>query len=681
MLRRVFLLAALLLAPAIARAGDAPSLILLTLDTTRADYIGRKVGGKSLTSNLDALARAGTRFTNALAPAPLTLPAHCSLMTGLNPPEHGVRDNGVSALPADLPTLAAVLSARGYSTAAFVSSRVLDRRFGLDRGFAIYDDSMVAERTGEQGYPERSAASVTDAALAWAAGAARDRPYFLWVHYYDPHAPYEPPGERKGASRDERYAGEVAYVDREIGRLLGNLPPSLGGRVVAAVGDHGEMLGEHAEKEHGIFVYRSALDVPLILSGPGISAGRSVGQVVGTRALPATLLALLGLAGEAGPFGSALPGILAGEPAAPAPVYSESYLPESAYGWSPLEAATDERYRFISAPRPELYDLEKDPAEARNLFSSRRVDARRLQKVILENEARARTAPPVASAELAASLRRLGYLSGSSPRRRGAGMDPKDGIVLLDEFEKAKSLVRAGMPGEAVRQLELLVEKSPGNVPFLVRLGEAEVAAGRPNAARKTIEAAIGLNPQLDFLHAHLAHLHADARRYEEAKAEWEAALALNPRYARAWLGLAEIAGRAGGPEAELAVLRKGDAAGTQSAAVLSRMAELELAEGDLVRAERHAALAVEFMPEVAAAWRVAGEVADMQGNARLAIERFENAVRLSPSDPSALVRLGSLLLRIGRAADARPYLERAAALGGRSPSAEEARKLLQETP
>jgi choline-sulfatase len=681
MLRRVRLVATLLLAPAITLAADRPSLILLTLDTTRADYVGRTVDGKPRTPNLDALARAGTRFTNALAPAPLTLPAHCSLMTGLNPPEHGVRDNGVSALPADLPTLATVLSGRGYATAAFVSSRVLDRRFGLGRGFAVYDDTMVAERVGEQGYPERNAASVTDAALAWAAGAASDRPYFLWVHYYDPHAPYEPPGDWKRASRRERYGGEVAYMDREIGRLLANLPTPAGGRVVAAVGDHGEMLGEHGEKEHGIFVYRSAVEVPLILTGPGVAAGGSFGPVVGTRALPATLLALLGLTAEARPFGPVLPGMMAGESAAPAQVYSESRLPASAYGWSPLAAATDERYRFISAPRPELYDLSKDPAEAHNLFASRREDARRLQKVILENEARVRPAPPVASAELAASLRRLGYLSGSSPGPRGSGMDPKEGIALLDEFDRAKALIHDGMPGEAARQLGLLVRKSPGNVPFLVRLGEAEVAAGKPDAALKAMEAAVALNPQLDFLHAHLARIHADARRSKEAKAEWEATLELNPRYARAWLGLAEIASQAGDAGTELALLREGDAAGTQSAAILSRMAELELAEGELAQAERHASLAVELMPEVAVAWQVAGEVAEKQGNTTLALERFEKAVRLGPSDPRALIRLGSLLLRTGRAADARPYLQRAAAIGGRSPSAEEAHRLLRETP
>ena len=250
-----------------------PDVVLLTLDTTRADHVGRIVGGRPLTPALDALAQTGTRYARALAPAPLTLPAHCTLMTGRNPPEHGVRDNGSTRLPPEIPTLAEAFAARGYATGAFVSSLVLDRRFGLDRGFGVYDDALVAERTGEQGYPERDAAAVTDAALAWTSKLPPGSPRFLWVHYYDPHAPYQPPGSWTGASAGRRYAGEVAYMDREIGRLLASLPASPAGRIVAVVGDHGEMLGEHGEKEHGIFLYRAALEVPLILSGPG-GAGR-----------------------------------------------------------------------------------------------------------------------------------------------------------------------------------------------------------------------------------------------------------------------------------------------------------------------------------------------------------------------------------------------------------------------
>src|SRR4030095_961031 len=199
------LVAALLGGAASSRAQDRSSLVLITLDTTRSDYVGRVEAGKPVTPNLDRLARTGVRFTRALTASPLTLPAHCSLMTGVNPPAHGVRDNGASALPADVPTLSSALSSKGYSTAAFVASRVLDRRFGLDRGVACYDDAMTAEEVGEQGYPERRATAVTDAALAWAKGMPASKPFFLWVHYYDAHAHYAPPGVRKGCPAITRY--------------------------------------------------------------------------------------------------------------------------------------------------------------------------------------------------------------------------------------------------------------------------------------------------------------------------------------------------------------------------------------------------------------------------------------------------------------------------------------------
>jgi len=674
----VLVLAVLLaLAPlAAVRASESPSLVLITLDTTRADHVGRLVDGQPLTPNLDALARAGVRYTRALSPAPLTLPAHCTLMTGLNPPAHGVRDNGASALPPDVPTLAAVLAGKGYVTGAFVSSLVLDRRFGLGRGFSVYDDAMVAEATGEQGYPERNATAVTDAALAWARGLPRGKPWFLWVHYYDPHAPYQPPGNWRGSSAARRYAAEVAYVDREVGRLLAGLPAPAGGRIVAAVGDHGEMLGEHGEKEHGIFLYRAALDVPLIVSAPGLPGGRTVAETVGTRALAATLLALAGFEADAAPFGRPLPGLGKPDPAAAA-VYSETLLPETAYGWSPLKAATDGKFRLIVAPRAELYDLAADPGETHNLFDARRDEARRLQQVVLENERQVRSAPPAAAAELAESLRRLGYLSGSTSRK-GGGMDPKDGIALLEEFDRAKALTRDGMTGEAVRQLTDLVRRSPGNVPFLVRLAEAQTAAGDEKAALATLQDAIALNPQLDFLHAHAARLHVRARRYDEAKAEWEATLALNPRYAQAWLGLAEIASRTGSPADEAAILERGEASGARSAAILARLAELELAAGKTAEAGRHAEEAVRRMPDVGAAWWVAGEVEEKKGNMGAALDRFEKAASLGYGDPRALVHLGKLLLDTGRAADGRAYLRRAVALGPGTPSAEDARRLLE---
>ena len=662
-----------------AAPAPSPSVVLITLDTTRADHVGRVEGGTALTPSLDALAANGARFRRALTASPLTLPAHCSLLTGLNPPAHGVRDNGVASLPAGIPTLAEAFARRGYRTAAFIGSRVLDRRFGLARGFDVYDDFIVAERPGEQGYPERDAAQITTAALAWASSAKLDAggPYFLWVHYYDPHAPYLPPGDWKGASAARRYAGEIAFVDREIGRLLAGLPRrDAGARIVAAVGDHGEMLGSHGEKEHGVFLYEGALAVPLILSGPGIPRGRVIDGVAATRGLAATLLALTGADGEARAFGAELPGIRS--TATPAPVYSETDMPASAYGWSPLAAATDDRLRLIVAPRSELYDLRSDPDESRNLWGKpeEAESVRRLRNVIAEANRSARTAAaPADSAELAESLRSLGYLSGSSGR--AGSIDPKDGIRMLDDFEKAKELTRSGRAREAVNAFTALVKASPGNVPFLARLAEAQAAAGDVGDAIQTVGDALSLNPGLDFLHLQLARLLAQAGRIEDARAAFRAALAINPRLAPAWLALAEIAVRSGGAAEERRVLNEAVAANIQSAALYARLAQVELAAGETPAAATHALEALRLLPEFPQAWWIAGEVAEKQGRRELALERFEKAIALGLADPRALVRVGRQLLDAGRRSEAEVYLRRAIVEGAGTASAEDARRLL----
>ena len=627
-------------------AARRPSLILLTLDTTRADHVGPQRGKPTLTPQLDGLAARGLRYAKALSPAPLTLPAHCSLLTGLEVPAHGVRDNGTAALGSGVPTLASVLAGHGYATAAFVSSRVLDRRFGLDRGFSVYDDHMPAERIGEYGYPERNALAVTDAALAWAARRPGGRPYFLWVHYYDPHVPYAAPGAAS-PSPAAGYAAEVAYMDREIGRLLKTLAPEGAATVVAAVGDHGEMLGEHGEASHGIFLYRGSLEVPAILAGPGVPAGTVVPQTVGTRALPSTLLRLLGLSKEAAAFGPPLPGLAVSQGArAPERVYSETWLPATAYGWSPLQAVSDDRWRFIRAPRPELYDLAADPSEARNLAADHPEERARMERAVLDiaGAARGAAVPVKPDAALAESLASLGYHSGASGTREGT-IDPKDGIVMLAELDQTRAWMRGGRARDAVAKLEDLVKRSPGNVPFLVRLAVAQTAAGRAEAGAATLKHAVGLNPRLDFLHAHLADSYLDLGRVAEARAEYELALELNPRFARAWLGLAEAAGRSGAPGAERDVLRRAVAAATDSAMVWARMAELELEARppDTAAAQRSAAEATRLMPELPQTWLVRARVAEAAGQNADAVTFYEKAVSLGLTDPQVARRLEQL--------------------------------------
>jgi choline-sulfatase len=651
----------------------APSVLLLTLDTTRADALG-SYGGRS-TPALDGLAARGVRWAQAVTSSPLTLPAHSTLLTGLVPPEHGVRDNGTTVLPRNMPTLAAAFASRGYATAAFVASRVLDRRFGLARGFQHYDDRAPAEQIGEYGYPERNARQQTDAALEWLAKSPAGKPLFLWVHYYDPHAPYSPPGMDPRASAAQLYTGEVAYMDREVGRLLAGLPGGAERFLIAAVGDHGESLGEHGERTHGLFLYHSTLHVPLILAGPGVPKGKAVQETAHTARLAATLLRVSGNKNAAS-FGAVLPG-LGGRPS---PVYLETRFPLSAYGWSPLEGMFDGRWKLIVAPKPELYDLASDPGEKRNLLSDQREQARRL-KSSLQAAQRSFQVPKVEASgpELARSLQSLGYASGSGASGKGT-IDPKDGVPLLADFMAAKEAVQQDNPKAAVTKLSDLVRRSPGNIPFLTALAGAQLASGDGEAAIGTYKRAARENPRLDFLHLNLGDAYAHLGRPDEAKKEYELTLELNPRFAAAWWGLADLAQKSGNTTNTAEARRLLDqavASGTESVSILVRLAELEARAGEAEASERHFRQAVELAPAWVPAWLVWGQTAENQGKLDLALERYLKAAEIAPDEPAPLLGAGRVLQKKGDREGASRYFERIFVIAPGSAEAREARRLL----
>ncbi len=623
-----------------------PNLVLITLDTTRGDFVGElRDGSPSRTPVLDGLARSGVRYRQALAPAPLTLPSHASLLTGLDPPEHGVRDNSTSALPSDLPTLATELSERGYYTAAFVATRVLDRRFGLARGFAQYDDRMPAERTGEYGFPERDAAAVTTAALTSLAKRKSEDPFFLWIHFYDPHAPYQAPDSAPGRSPTQRYRDEIAFVDREIGRLLTNLPTTSGGRIVAVVGDHGEALGEHGERTHGIFIYGSVLEVPLILDGTGLPKSKVVDQTVATRRLAPSLLRLLFPDQDPALPGTVLPGLGLQHPEpAPIPVFSEARMPELTYGWSPLTALSTSQHRLILAPRPELYDTLADPGETRNLIRHQPAIARRLRDQLtgLEASFETRVAKPItADAKLAGDLRALGYLSGGSG---GSGLDPKDGIVLLADLAKANDLLAAGNTADSLKLLEELNAKSPNNVPFLVRFASAQQAAGHLAEAALTFRKAVDLSPESEFLHHHLGNAYLAANQPKKARAAFEDALKADPRFAAAWLSLAELAHKTAGIAAERSSLEQAVEAQVDSVAVLLRLAQITMAAKDPATST-YLAKASELLPELPLPWLMRGQWHLSQGEADRAKEYLTRAIEVAPGS-SIAAQATSLLAR-----------------------------------
>ena len=655
------------------------SVVLITLDTTRADFLGCYGRREAHTPVLDGLAAAGTLYRHAISPAPLTLPAHASLLTGLEPPEHGLRTNGSGALALTIPTLATVLSERGYHSGAFIASRVLDRRFGLARGFDVYQDRMPAERVGQYGYPERSAGAVTDAALEWTRGLPENEPFFLWVHYYDPHAPYEAGSARPAGSLQAAYAAEIAFVDQQLGRLLAALPGSVEEHLVAAVGDHGEALGAHGEKTHGIFLYREVLEVPLILAGPGVPRGRREDNTVAIRGLAATLLRLAGAEEEAGAFA---PGLGAYRTAHSAPaVYSEARLPAAAYGWAPLEALTTGRWRYIAAPRPELYDLVADPAEGKNLVLSNKEVARQFEQRLKEVKARMSAGHAAAAEldhELAAALRALGYVGGSSGP--GDGIDPKDGVGILIEMDTARDMLSRGESRRAIAGLGPLVQRNPSNIPLLTKLAQAQLEAGLVDAALSTYEKAIEIDPESEFLRLNLAHALRRSGRSERAREAYAAVLEIDPRNAPAWLYLADLGRASGGAEGETKVLRSALASEPSSAAVLVRLARLELDAGRAVDADELLREAVGLADRWPQLWLVWSEIALALGQVEPALERCREATAIDPGRPEAALCLARAHQAQGNTAAARAHLRRTVVLGKDSPAGVEAAGLLEST-
>jgi arylsulfatase A-like enzyme len=416
------------------------NVLIVTLDTTRADRLSAYGFQSASMPAIERLAREGILFQHATTVAPLTLPAHCSLLTGLYPRHHGVRDNADPPLEPAHRTLAEILHGRGFRTAAFVTASVLASDRGLSRGFDVYRDTTTSSDAGAPPRVRRPGNEVVDEAVTWLNGH-EDSPFFVWVHLYDAHAPYRTPEPYRTHYSADPYEGSLAFVDSQVNRVMQWLEShhQLSRTLIVVAGDHGESLGDHKELEHGIFLYESVLHVPLIMRVPGITP-RRFGAITSVVDVMPTVLGVLRLPGppvDGLDLTPALHG--AGEPADRL-VYSESLYPER-FGWSALRAARDGRFKFIDAPRPELYDLETDPFEERNLNTTRPATstalARRLE--IFDALERVPVNGPIdrVPVEVRARLQALGYVgadarSAGSPRR-----DPKDYIATYNAMRLA----------------------------------------------------------------------------------------------------------------------------------------------------------------------------------------------------------------------------------------------------
>jgi arylsulfatase A-like enzyme/Flp pilus assembly protein TadD len=513
------------------------NVLFVTLDTTRADRLGCYGAAEARTPALDRLAGEGVRFTRACTHVPLTLPSHATMLTGLLPAEHGVRDNAHTRLSASTPTLPAEFRRRGYRTAAFLASFVLDRRFGLDAGFDVYDDRMRPPPRGENVFSRQNPGDVVcDRALAWLEANSR-RPFFCWVHFYDPHMPCTPPPPYDRMFADP-YDGAIAFMDTQVGRLLAFLDQrGLRDRTLVVIcGDHGEGFGEHGENGHGLLVYQETMHVPLFLRWPGRIRPAVSDRLVSLSQIPSTVQQALGWRSSLFRGDSLLAPAAADDPAC----CGETLYPFLAYRWAPLACLTTARWKYILAPEPELYDLAADPQERHNLAAAQPQVADDL-KLRLE-EARARLHP--ASAEplpldrqTLAQLRSLGYVAG------GAGVTPAaaetatalpNPVRMVSEVHnplgRARILQDQGDCAGALAIVQRVLPKSPDSEEVFSLGMEAALGLGQGGTnALPYIRGLLRLDPNNRIAIVNDGGIALEQGRFEEAVRLYRKALALPP--------------------------------------------------------------------------------------------------------------------------------------------------------
>ena len=637
-------LALLLAAGAGCERRTRPNVLLVTIDTLRADRLGCYGFGLAYTPASDRLAREGVRCTDAVSSAPITLPAHCSIMTGLYPPAHGVRDNGNYALGADAVTLAERLQEAGYRTGAFVSAAVLTRRYGLDQGFATYDDDLWAEDDPELFMiRERPASRTADRALAWLddwRARERGRPFFLWVHFFDPHQPYDVKSIDLAARTPTPYDAEIAEADRGLGRLVTWLEThaALDDTVVILTADHGESLGEHGEPTHGIFIYDATVRVPLIWRFPRAlpPGARYDGPVRHIDIVP-TVLALLGLPGGNTTQGVDLLSALQGRTPPPALVqYSEARLAEEGFGMAPLAGVRQGGQKYILAPRPELYDLRADPRELVNRYPDDPPAAtpleRSLDAVVSDSAGRALPAPTrQIDRETEEMLRALGYLAPPEQRAEMAGMDPKDGIALYARLQEARQLAQANEWERARTVLEGVLAEAPANVTARNVLALAAVRRGDLDEAERQYLASLARQPGQHRVVGALGAIALRRNDLDAAERRFHDALALAPNYVEAMSNLGFIEAVRGNGAGAQAWYERAIALDPTYPHVHRRLADLFYDRGDYAQALENYRRALAVLPQGFEVLIQAGNSARFLGDTAAAAEYYATAGRVRP--------------------------------------------------
>jgi len=633
--RRIFLvLAALTAFPAAAQMPAKPALnvVLITIDTLRADHIGCYGYKQIKTPNIDGLAADGTRFERALAVVPVTLPSHSTMLTGTYPMLSGIHDFSGNKLSPQQPTLAAVLKQSGYSTGAVIGSAVLDSRFGLNRGFDFYYDHFEFSRLEEANLDEmeRPGNVVADLALDWL-GKNSSKKFFLWMHLYDPHYPYRPPEPYSREYAAHPYDGEIAFADEQVGRILRFLKEKglYRNTLIVLSGDHGESLGEHGEKTHGFFVYNATMHVPLIIRLPAGAAPRTVSDPVSLVDLMPTVLAAIGLEIPSQVQGrSLLPQLRGDKPDLPRQLYGETFLPRLHFNWSELRATENAKYHFIDAPKPELYDLAKDPGEEHNLASDKKAVAEemrsKLTALIREysagKEMAEKTGLDPALMERLKSLGYAGFAGGSDPNVANRDLpDPKDRVATYELISDAIADSQHARYRESIEKLKAALKTEPNSVPAHYLQG-------------------------LNYYRS---------KMFPEAVEELQKAVQLSPDFALAFFNLGMAQAHAGEIDAAIETLQRTLQMDATNFEAAYNLGVAYLQKRQLAPAADAFRQAVTINPELARGYRALGETLMYKGQLDDAITNLRRAIALAPQEMGAHESLSRALAAKGLTAEA----------------------------
>jgi tetratricopeptide (TPR) repeat protein len=647
-------------------AGETrPNIILISVDTLRADRLRSNAPSAAATPNIDKLLRGGTSFSQESSMVPLTLPSHVSMLTSTYPFVNGVEDNG-ERLAAGTVTLADTLRSHGYQTAAFLGSFVLDRRFGLDQGFDTYDSPAVSlnSDSSDPGDIKRKGEAVADAAEAWL-GAHSNRPFFLFLHLYDLHTPYNLSAAEE-TKYGKGYQGELGYIDHVIGGFWDYLAAHdlVNHSLIIFTSDHGEGLGDHGETTHGFFIYQSTLHVPLIIHWP---AGKApMAERVDT---PASLLDLSPTILDAVhlPVPQAMQGasmLSTGSP--PRGVFSESLYPQRHFGSSALAALRSGHYKYIEAPRPEFYDLAQDPGELTDLYPSKVSVAsayrERLTQLRTIYQTRTKAGANALSPEAIERLHALGYLTGtnSAPSVALSTVDPKDRIADFEEYGRAIYLASVGHLDESNSALKAILARDRNLPDVRLTLGLNEQRMGKDAEALDQFRAVLAAEPTSALAHLDAGLSYYNLRQYDPAGKELNAALAISPGYAKAEIWLAKTLAQKG--ELDQAAAQFNQVLGENPGSYQAHdgLGTLAAMRGDWSESEKQLKAALSIEPGAAETHNTLGNVYLRKGEMALARGEFEEAVRLKPNYAAAHYDLGMALVALKELDGARSEFQNA---------------------